>query len=57
MSRCSPEGGFSRCMFVGCFLLFWLRVSGAWCSIAAEVDDEQYALSLISDLEPTGDAD
>jgi hypothetical protein len=44
-------------MFVGCFLLFWLRVSGAWCSIAAEVDDEQYALSLISDLEQTGDAD
>jgi hypothetical protein len=57
MSRGSSEGGFSRCMFVDCFWLFGLRVSGAWCSIVAEVGNEQYVLSLISGLEPTEDAD
>jgi len=57
MSRGSPEGGFSRCMFVDCFWLFGLRVSSAWCSFAAEVDNEQYVLSLISVLEPTEDAE
>jgi hypothetical protein len=57
MSRGSSKGDFGRCMFVDCVWLFRLRVFGAWCGILAELNDEQYVLSLIPGLESTEDAD